>query len=80
MFYLRFDFDFCVSQIMHLWARNLPRKPNNYVSEKPMVMVLLAVPGRLFCFGALVVLDVLFGYVLFFVFLVRYKNIEKGKK
>ena len=43
-----------------------------------MVMVLLAVPGRLFCFGALVVLDVLFGYVLFF--LLDIKNIEKGKK
>ena len=29
LFYLRFNFDFCVSKIMHLWARNLPRKPNN---------------------------------------------------
>ena len=29
LFYLRFNFDFYVSKIIHLWARNLPRKPNN---------------------------------------------------
>ena len=29
LFYLSFHFDFCVSKIMHLWVRNLPRKPNN---------------------------------------------------
>ena len=28
-FYLSFNFDFYVSKIMHLWVRNLPRKPNN---------------------------------------------------
>ena len=27
--YLRFNFDLYVSKIMHLWARNLPCKPNN---------------------------------------------------
>ena len=35
LFYLSFNFDFYVSKIMHLWVRNLPRKPNNYVSEEP---------------------------------------------
>ena len=35
MFYLSLNSDFYVSKIMHLWARNLPRKPNNYVSEEP---------------------------------------------
>ena len=29
LFYLRFNFDFYVSKIIHLGARNLPRKPNN---------------------------------------------------
>ena len=29
LFYLRFNFDFYVSKIMHLLARNLPRKTNN---------------------------------------------------
>ena len=29
LFYLSFNFDFYVSKIMHLWVRNLPRKPNN---------------------------------------------------
>ena len=29
LFYLRFNFDFYVSKIMHLLASNLPRKPNN---------------------------------------------------
>ena len=35
LFYLTFNFDFYVFKIMHLLARNLPRKPNNYVSEEP---------------------------------------------
>ena len=29
LFYPSFNFDFYVSKIMHLWVRNLPRKPNN---------------------------------------------------
>ena len=29
LFYLSFNSDFYVFKIMHLWARNLPRKPNN---------------------------------------------------
>ena len=29
LFYLRFNFDFYVSKIIHLGTRNLPRKPNN---------------------------------------------------
>ena len=29
LFYLSFNSEFYVSKIMHLWARNLPRKPNN---------------------------------------------------
>ena len=29
LFYLSFNSDFYVSKIMHLWARNLPRKQNN---------------------------------------------------
>ena len=33
--YRRFDFDFYVSNIIHLQARNLPRKPSNSVSEEP---------------------------------------------
>ena len=31
--YLSFNFDLYVSKIMHLRVRNLPRKPNNQVSE-----------------------------------------------
>ena len=34
MFYLSFNSDFYVSKIMHLRARNLPRKPNNFGSEE----------------------------------------------
>ena len=29
LFYLSFNSNFYVSKIIHLWARNLPRKPNN---------------------------------------------------
>ena len=29
LFYLNFNFDFCVSKIMHLLVRNLLCKPNN---------------------------------------------------
>ena len=29
LFHLSLNSDFYVSKIMHLWARNLPRKPNN---------------------------------------------------
>ena len=32
---LSFNSDFYVSKIVHLSARNLPRKPNNQVSEEP---------------------------------------------
>ena len=32
----------------------------------PAIILLLAVPVRLFCLGSLVVLDVVFGYLLFF--------------
>ena len=39
-------------------------------------MLLLAVPSRLFCFGSLVVLDMVCGYVLLFLFDIK---IEKGK-
>ena len=35
LFYLSLFFGFCVPEIMHLWARNLPRKPNNLVSKEP---------------------------------------------
>ena len=35
LFYLSFNSDFYVSKIMHLWARNLSREPNNSVSEEP---------------------------------------------
>ena len=33
-------------------------------SSSPQVILLLAIPRRLFCFGSLVVLDVVSGYVL----------------
>ena len=39
VFYLRFNFDFYVSKIMHFRARNLPRKANNQVSEEPRARV-----------------------------------------
>ena len=35
LFCLVSDFDIYVSKIMRLCARNLPRKPNNWVSEEP---------------------------------------------
>ena len=35
LFYFSFNSDFYVSKIMQLWARNLPRKPKNWVSEEP---------------------------------------------
>ena len=35
LFYLRFNFDFYVSKIMRFCARNLPRTPNDHVSEEP---------------------------------------------
>ena len=41
---------------------------------KPPVIFWLAVPRRLFCFGSLVVLDVLSGYVLLFLFEINLEN------
>ena len=38
------------------------------------LMSLLAVPRRLFCFGSLVVLDVVCGYVLLFVLDIKIEN------
>ena len=45
-------------------------------SSSPPVILLLAVPRRLFCFGSLVVLDVVFGYLSLFLL---YINIKIGK-
>ena len=44
--------------------------------EAPPVILLLAVPKRLFCFGSLVVLDVVFRYLSLFLL---YINIKIGK-
>ena len=46
-------------------------------SWSPPVILLLAVPRRLFCFGSLVVLDVVFRYLSLFLL---YINIKIGKK
>ena len=35
MFCLSFNSDFYVSEIMHLWAGSLPRKPSGWVSGRP---------------------------------------------
>ena len=35
LFSLSFNSEFYVSKIMHLLAKNLPRKPNNKVSKEP---------------------------------------------
>ena len=43
---------------------------------RPPVILLLAVPRRLFCFGSLVVLDVVFRYLSLFLL---YINIKMGK-
>ena len=43
----------------------------------PPVFLLLAVPRRLFCFGSLVVLDVVFSYLSLFLL---YINIKIGKQ
>ena len=43
---------------------------------KPPVILLLAVPGRLFCFGSLVVLDVVLRYLSLFLL---YINTKIGK-
>ena len=63
LFYLSFNFDFCVFKIMHL----LP---------SPVVILLLAVPKRLFRFGSLVILDAVCFHLLL---LLSYINIEIGK-
>ena len=41
---------------------------------KPPVILLLAVPRRLFCFGSMVVLDVVYGYVLLFLLDIKIEN------
>ena len=46
------------------------------VKAPPLVILLLAVPRRLFCFGSLVVLDVVFRYLSLFLL---YINIKIGK-
>ena len=61
--------------MMNLWAGNLSRRPNKCLRNQgrtrgegwsaaagwgPPVTLLLVVPGRLFCFGSLVVLGVVF--------------------
>ena len=40
----------------------------------PLVIILLSVPRRLFCFGSLVVLDVVCNYVLLFVLDIKNEN------
>ena len=58
---------------MHLWARSLPRKPNNQVSEEPRQN-----KGRVLVDrkqGFLVILDVVYCYLLLFLL---YINIEIG--
>ena len=35
LFYLSFNFDFCVSKIMRLWVGSLPRRPGGWVSGGP---------------------------------------------
>ena len=42
----------------------------------PPVILLLAAPRRLFCFGSLVVLDVVCGYVLLFLLDMKIKKIK----
>ena len=49
----------------------------NYLKSPPPVLLLLAVPKRLFCFGSLVILDVVCRYLSLFLL---YINIEIGKK
>ena len=49
-------------------------RPQN--SGSPPVILLLAVPRRLICFGSLVVLDVVFRYLSLFLI---YINIKIGK-
>ena len=76
LFYLRFNVDFYISKIMHLCARNLPRKPNNCLKNQSRtkgegwstanLFSLLAVPRRVFCLGSLVILDVTCCYLWLF--------------
>ena len=95
MFYLGFNFGFCVSEVVHLWVRNLPRGPGGCVSEEPgrgwgpglvdrklvgapRWFLLLAVPGRLFCFGSLVILDVARCYLWLFTLYINIKISKNG--
>ena len=43
-------------------------------SSSPSVILLLAVPKRLFCFGSSVVLDLVCSYVLFFLLDIKIEN------
>ena len=88
--FVNFNSDFYVCSVVHLWAGNSPRGPSDCWSEEPgqnwgrglvgrglveVVVLLLAVVGRFFCFGSLVVLDVVCRYLSIFLF---YINIKIG--
>ena len=57
-----------------LFFLNITSRPQT--SRSPPVILLLAVPRRLFCFGSLMVLDVVFRYLSL---LLLYINIKIGK-
>ena len=69
LFFLRVD-------LMVRYAELRARVGRRQTRSSPSVILLLAVPRRLFCFGSLVVLDVVFRYLSFFLL---YINITIGK-
>ena len=56
----------------------LKERVGRLIEAPPPVILLLAVPRRLFCFGSLI--DFRCGVSLFIVILVIYKNIKIGKQ
>ena len=81
----RFAFCFCFLRIVFVvssffvwWTKAEPRarvgRPQT--SSSPLVILLLAVPRRLFCFGSLVILDVVCRIYRFYLL---YINIKIGK-
>ena len=66
---------------------SFPRDSNNYfylfsilnfTCSSPSVILLLAVPRRLFCFGSLVILDVLCRYLSLFLLYINIKKVTKN--
>ena len=65
----------CRVMLLITKAESRVRVGRPQTSSSPPIILLLAVPRRLFCFGSLVVLDAVFRYLSLFL---SYTNIKIG--